>query len=125
MSIELRDEILQPYVCNGPELGDVYRFSRVPRDVLEKLIFHGFVHLGRWNNCAGVQDLFLPFLAKHPHFTAHGFAITKARQDCRLIVEGIECDVPLTIETVIDFANTFRKAEDFSLSASHARCWYD
>ena len=125
MDFELRDELLRPYVLEGGTYGSISRFKSVPIDLLEKLIFHGFVYLGKWNSCPGVQDLFLPFLQRHPDFTAHGYAVSKERQDSRITIEGIECAAPMTIETVIDFANSFRRADDFSLSSSNARCWYD
>jgi hypothetical protein len=125
MDFELRDELLRPYVLDDGTRGGISRFKGVPLNVLEKLIFHGFVHLGKWNSCPGVQDLFLPFLLRHPDFTAHGYAVSKERQDSRISIEGIECNAPMIIEAVIDFANTFRGADEFILSSSRARCWYD
>jgi hypothetical protein len=125
MDLELRDELLRPYVSDGGTPGGISRFKGVPPNILEKLIFHGFVHLGKWNSCPGVQELFLPFLLRHPDFTAHGYAVSKERKDSRITIEGIECDASMTIETVIDFANMFRQADDFALSPSRARCWYD
>ena len=125
MDFELRDELLRPYVSDEATHGGISRFKSLPSGVLEKLIFHGFVHLGKWNSCPGVQTLFLPFLLRHPDFTAHGYAVSKEREDSRITIEGIECDASMTIETVIDFANSFRRADDFTLSPSRARCWYD
>jgi hypothetical protein len=125
MNFELRDELLHPYVSAEGSYGGISRFKNAPLDVLEKLILHGFVHLGEWNSCPGVQDLFLPFLLRHPDFTVHGYAISKERKDALITIEGIECNVSMTIETVIDFANTFRQADDFTLSPNRARCWYD
>jgi hypothetical protein len=125
MDLELRDELLRPYVLDGGTHGGISRFKGVPLSLLEKLIFDGFVYLGKWNTCAGVQDLFLPFLRRHPDFTAHGYSVSKERQDSRITIEGIECKASMKLETVIDFANTFRHADDFKLSSSHARCWYD
>jgi hypothetical protein len=122
--IDLRDVLLQPYFSDEAH-GGIRPFKRVPLDILEKLILHGFVHLGKWNSCPGVQDLFWPFLRRHPEFTAHGYAVSKERKDCRIAIEGVECDAPMTIETVIDFAKTFRFADDFNLTPTRARCWYD
>jgi hypothetical protein len=122
--IDLRDALLQPYLLGDPR-GGIRRFKHVPLDLLEKLILHGFVRLGKWNSCPGVQDLFLPFLRRHPEFTAHGYAVSKERKDCRIDIEGVECDAPMAIETVIDFAKTFRFSDDFNLTPTHARCWYD
>lgn len=123
--VDLRDELLRPYFADESEHGGIRRFNRVPLDLLEKLIFHRFVFLGKWNSCPGVQDLFLPFLRRHPEFTCHGYSVSKERRDCRIAVEGVECNAHMTIESVIDFAKTFRGADDFNLAPSHARCWYD
>lgn len=125
MNFDLRDQILQPYVVNGSTKGGITRFKGLPFNMLEELIFKGFVRLGSWNSCGGVEDLFLPFLMRHPDFTAHGYAVSKERPDFGIVIEGIECSSPLAIQTVVDFANTFRRADDFDLSLSHARCWYD
>lgn len=70
MDTELRDEILRPYLLDG-SAKSLNRFRGLPLAVLEKLVSHGFVHLGKWNQCAGVEALFLPFLRRHPEFTAH------------------------------------------------------
>ena len=125
MNIELRDEILRPYISNGPGKS-LSRFRGLPLDVLEKLVAHGFVALGKWNRCAGVDSMFLPFLRRHPEFTAHGYALSNDRPDCRITVEGVECEKAMTDETVSDFTNTFSlHADEVKVSPSYAYCWFD
>jgi hypothetical protein len=125
VNIELRDEILRPYIPNA--LGkSLSRFRGLPLDVLETLVAHGFVALGKWNRCAGVDSLFLPFLRRHPEFTAHGYAVHKDRSDCRITIEGVECEKPMTDETVSDFTNAFSlHAEEARVSPSYAYCRFD
>jgi hypothetical protein len=121
---QLRDEILAPY-SEQMSRGGIARFKGVPLDVLQRLIDLGFVYMGKWNACPGVADLFLPFLKKNPLFTSHGYAVSGERKDSRIDVEGVESAASLTRGEIIDFANTFRRADDFDLTADHARCWYD
>jgi hypothetical protein len=125
MNIKLRDEILRPYISDG-STKSLIRFRGLPLDVLEKLVTHGFVALGKWNRCAGVTSLFLPFLRRHPDFTAHGYALPEDRPDCRITVEGVECEKPVTDETATDFTNTFSQyADEVKVSTSRAYCWFD
>jgi hypothetical protein len=125
MNIELRDEILRPYISSGPKKS-LGRFRGLPLDALEKLVADGFVALGKWNSCAGVNSLFLPFLRRHHEFTAHGYALPKDRPDCRITVEGVECEKPMTDETIRDFSNTFSlHADEVKVSPSYAYCWFD
>ena len=121
---QLRDEILGPYSDKKPR-GGIVIFSGVPLGILQRLIDLGFVEMGQWNACPGVTDLFLPFLKKNPLFTAHGYAVSGQRKDSRITVEGVERSASLTKEEIIDFANAFRRADDFEVTADHARCWYD
>jgi hypothetical protein len=125
MNIELRDEILRPYIPDG-SMKSISQFRGLPLNVLEILVAHGFVHLGKWNSCAGVDSLFLPFLRRHPEFTAHGYALPEHRPDCRITIEGVECERPITDETVSDFTNTFSlHADEVKVSQSYAYCWFD
>ena len=125
MNTKLRDEILAPYLSEGSTKEFSY-FGGLPLNVLEKLVSLNCIELGEWNNCEGVEDLFLPFLKEHPKFTAHGYALPEDRPDCRITIEGVECDAPMTIQDIIDFSNTFfRGADDISLSPVYAYCWYD
>jgi hypothetical protein len=120
----MRDQILAPY-SEQKSRGGIVDFNGVPLEVLQRLIDLGYVAMGQWNACAGVADLFLPFVKRNPLFTAHGYAVSAARKDSRVTVEGVERSASLTKEEIVDFANTFRRADDFELTADHARCWYD
>ena len=93
--------------------------------VLQQLIDHRFVEMGRWNECGGVAALFLPFLKVHPDCTAHGYAVSPERPDCRVTIEGIEKVGQLTRDEVIDIANAFRDADELEITSDYVRCWYD
>ena len=124
MNNELRESILAPYYTD-PELGGLRYFSDLPLDVLEELIKDGFVEMGEWNSCDGVEQLFLPFMRRNPQFGAHGYAVMPVRPDERITIEGVEWHDIMTKDELIDFVLTFRFADDMELEADFARCWYD
>ncbi len=124
MQDNLREKVLAPY-SEQSEYGGIRYFRGVPLNVLQQLITHGLVEMGRWNDCPGVAAAFLPFLKAHPECTAHGYAVSPERPDSRVTIEGIEKAGRLTKEEVIDFANTFRSADEIELTGDYARCWYD
>jgi hypothetical protein len=47
------------------------------------------------------------------------------RKDIRVSIEGVERSAILTMDEIIDFATTFRGADEMELTANYARCWYD
>ena len=79
MNFELRDELVRPYVLDYEIRGGINRLRGVPLNVLEKL---SSMVLCGWENgtVVRVQNLFLPFLLRHPDFTAHGYAVSKERR---------------------------------------------
>jgi hypothetical protein len=127
MNKKLRDEILAPYMTERNESEAYGRFEDMPLSVLQRLIDLCFVMMGEWNNCLGVEEEFLPFLKRHPLFTAHGYAgHSEGDKNASIIVEGVERAAMLTKEEVIDFCNEFmRSADDIRIESNYAFCWYD
>jgi hypothetical protein len=124
MNYELREKLLEPYYDKG-ECGGLRYFTCLPTNVIDELINHNFVEMEEWNCCDGVTKLFLPFLQRNPQFTAHGYAVMPSRKDIRVTIEGVERSAVLTIDEIIDFATTFRGADEMDLAEDYARCWYD
>jgi hypothetical protein len=124
MNYALRDATLENY-CSETEVGGIRRFGGLPLVVLQALIDQHFVDLSEWNNCPGVADMFLPFLKRNPQFTAHGYVVLSSRDDTGVTVEGVEKSGHLTKAEIIDFANTFHRADEIHLTTDYARCWYD
>jgi len=124
MNYEYRDKLLEPYFDEG-ESGGLRYFTNLPLKILDELISHNFVEMEDWNSCDGVAELFLPFLRNNPEFTAHGYAVMPVREDARVTIEGVERSAILTMGEIIDFAMTFRGADDMELAPGYARCWYD
>ena len=124
MNYELREKLLEPYYDEG-ECGGLRYFTCLPSNVLNELINRNFVEMEEWNCCDGVTKLFLPFLHRNPQFTAHGYAVMPSRKDIRVSIEGVERSAVLTVDEIIDFATTFRGADEMDLAVDYARCWYD
>src|SRR5580700_11123712 len=124
MSKVSRNKILEPYFA-GPEIHGVRYFDKLPLKQLEELIKSDFVEMEAWNSCPGVADAFLPFMKRHPAFTAHGYAVSFKRQDTRITIEGLEKTEPLTNSEIIDFANSFTNADEVHFTKTYAYCWYD
>jgi len=55
-----------------------------------------------------------------------GFLESNYRPDARVTVTGIEItDVPDSASLIMDFAQTFHKADEFTTSAEILRAWFD
>ena len=124
MNHEGREELLTPFLANR-NYGGVRYFKRLPLSVLQILINHHFVEMGPWNDCPGVDQMFLPFLRRNPAFTAHGYVVDHERPDTRITLEGVERVGSLEKHEMIDFCTTFWGADEVELTPSYARCWYD
>ena len=108
--------------------GGIGRFFGLSLENLEKLINQNFIELDDCQNDApSVNEIYM-FMKMYPTVTAHGYAVTKERSDYRVSLEGVECTDPGTIcdpNFMRDFTNTFRHADEFSLTSEIASCWYD
>jgi hypothetical protein len=129
MNTTLREELLAPYYLKEDGVGGVRYFEGLPLNVLEKLVKHKLVEMEPWNSCAGVAELFLPFLRRNPSFTAHGYAVSPERKDCRITIEGVEREAPFSKAELVDFALTFAGADELVIDddpdCNYLRCWYD
>lgn len=54
----------------------------------------------------------------------HGYVISPERADCRVTIEGCKSKSMPSADRIIDFAKTFRDADDFYVD-SYCYCWYD
>jgi hypothetical protein len=124
MNKQIREQLLAPYF-EDESIGGVRYFQELPLPVLEELLSHNFVDWGAWNDCPGVNAMFLPFLRRNPSFKAHGYACSWDRRDARVTVEGVAKYASLSKKEMADFAQTFNGADEMEVAENHARCWYD
>lgn len=116
--------MLEPY-SDSVEQEDIRYFAAVPLDVLKKLIADGYVDMEPWNECPGVEKLFLPFLESHPGFRAHGYVHYQTPLEQSIVIEGVHKLDSLSLPDVMAFANTFHGADGFYVYPRQAYCWYD
>jgi hypothetical protein len=119
-----REKILAPY-SSSSAAGGLRYFRTLPLKELERLVERHLVDLDGWNDCPGVLRGFLPFLKRNPLFTAHGYADLGDGEEARVTIEGVEKNGYLDRGELIDFVRTFKDADEFELTDSYARCWYD
>ena len=86
---------------------------------------HNFVERDEWNDCPGVDAMFLPFLRRNPEFTAHGYAVDWNREDARISLEGVQRLAPFSKKEMADFIQTFNGADEIDASEEYLYCWYD
>jgi hypothetical protein len=122
----LRKQLLKPYFTTKDD-GDTQRFRMLPLKILQKLIDNDFVdrRSDGASSLPSVAQVFLPFMKRHPSFTAHGYAVDWKRDDHRVSIEGLDKTSPLTKEEMRDFSNTFHKADEFEIAKDCAGCWFD
>jgi hypothetical protein len=78
------------------------------------------------NNSAGLCD-FVPFMRKHPGFTIGGYFVPRFIGDTSVYIDEITYleGEELSADTISDFANEFHDADEFTVSPSNARAWWD
>ena len=114
-----RDEILGVKTSGG-----YTRYENCDVKTLKILIDEKFADPEEIQNESPCIGEFYDFMVEHPEFKAIGYVTGSKRDDYRVSVEGIE-GTPKDIESMFDFAITFRLADEFDLDETYARCWYD
>ena len=121
-----RDEILfGGYSEDAYKYGGIRHFEYLDVDTLKQLIDEGFIDPEECQNDSPTTMEFYEFMKKYPDFTAHGYAVSPVRSDYRITLEGIECSEPYTNETLRDFVELCRFADEFCVNQSYAYAWYD
>ena len=122
---DLRDKII--FNENLPEyMGGVAYFEHLSILDLEELIKNNFIDLEDSQNDSPTAKEFYEFI-KNNGFTGsfHGYAVDKSRSDYRVTIEGIEVDSEIERDTLIQFSNLCRHADEFVCEAAYLYCWYD
>ena len=100
------------------------RFSGLTAEWLTKLIGLGAASLCDSYNNSPLVSHYLDFMQTHKGVTAHG-TLSSPERGSELTIEGLECCGDTDKETIIDFANAFYTADEFSVSEDRLYCWYD
>lgn len=84
-----RDEILGTALVRYA--GGIKPFSGLDASGLERLIAEAFIDPAARQNHSPTAAEFLRFMRRWPQTTAHGYAVSRRREDYRVSIEGIEC----------------------------------
>jgi len=116
-------------VENAEFLGSLERYI-FSFNILPQVINLGFVSLAHKFNSAPTVEVFYEFGKRAVGYgaTVHleGFLESQYREDSRLVIEGIQVtNIPDSAKLVMDFAQTFHDANEFTTNSELLRAWYD
>lgn len=123
---ELRRFELLGVKCPAKKYDIVY-FEGLTYENAIALIDEGFLDENDSQNESPTAREFVDFMAKHKEITAHGYAVTPDRSDCRVTIGGLESNYAGNAEvtTVVDFVNLCKYADDLTITPTSLYCWYD
>lgn len=121
-----RDEIIFGiYNPNAYRYGGTKHFSGLTYDKLEQLWKENFLNPDDCQNCAPSIAEIMTFMKTNEGFTAHGYTVSKARNDYRISLEGIEKQGKITRKDYEAFYEMFGYADEVSASDGSLYCWFD
>lgn len=125
MDAKTRDELLFGEFDLGKYGGGIRRFDDLNYETLKYLMEQRFISYDDCQNCSPCAGDIMHFMANHPQFTAHGYAVSPTRGDYRMTIEGVDLQGDYDHETLLDFVGMFRFADEFDIEHNELYCWYD
>ena len=124
-----RDAILGIVTVADPAAVTHFRDIGVTR--LELLISEGFIALDQATPGTPTPRVFIDFMGRFPEARVHGYAVHPERDDYRITIEGIECDLSSghsaaewsTLRAV--FEDRFASATTFYSESDWLYAWWD
>ena len=110
---------------NDYSMGGTTRIRELTLAQLDELLEKNFADPEDAQNNAPTFQEIRDFIAAHPDFVAHGYAVSPERYDYRVSLEGIKLDRKPTEEELRDFVNFFRYADEFECEEDGCYAWYD
>ena len=111
-SLKLRDTVFNSQIyCGGTA-----SFNSATDKMLRLALTNSWVESNAEQGCGLTTEDYINFLERNPRFKAHGYAVSPKRADCRLELAGVILDKPPTKKELIDFVNTFRHSEHFTVT---------
>ena len=116
-----RDRIMSRFIRGGYATfrGGVKHYSGLDLDTLRILVDKGYADPNDGQNSAPTIKEIMEIMAANPGLTAHGYYVSRERDDARISIEGVEG--PLKPE----FLQTFAHADDLQYDGEHIYCWFD
>ena len=124
-NIKMRDEIIFGKYEPEKYQGGIRRFDNLAVDKIKKLVNMDFMYeLDRQNDGPSVEVI-VSFMEKYKGYGACGYAVSKDRPDYRVRLDGLEKIGEIAISEAEDFMKTFGAANEFTVTSTGVRCWYD
>jgi hypothetical protein len=129
---KMRDKIIGEHdekFRTSSYFGGIKHFKNLPATAVRYLLVVGLAHPDERQNLYGPSiEEFVDFMEKYPEvpLTAHGYVVSKEREDYRVSIEGLHAkseNIPEEVQK--EFALAFRKADELKVSSSELYCWYD
>lgn len=116
--------------------GGTLPFEGMPVAVAQELVEKGYLDPKDYQNSSPSAQDFIDWAWDHldpvegvtPTF--NGYVVAPERSDCRVTIDAInvgwgEAPDDLRMDTMMDFANRFYWADDFSVDATSGYAWWD
>lgn len=117
-------------IADGTGFGGVKGFKGLSVEALNALVAEGFVDVEERQNSSPSVGEFLAFMREWPEVKAHGYVVSPDRDDYRVSLEGVECDLTVVAENRRDalrqaFCTAFHLADEFVASTNTLFAWWD
>jgi hypothetical protein len=107
--------------------GDIHRYEGLTAGDARWLLDIGAAEADDAQNSAPTFGEIVEWLEEHPSFVAHGYVVSPKRSDERITIEGV-CSARgarHSKEDLVAFAQKFHRADEFDISNTRCRAWYD
>ena len=104
--------------------GGCAHFKGLNEKTLQELVDKGYADKEDNTNGSTTLGEYLDFMKRHPRFKAHGYIISNDRNDRRITIEGLEAG-KTTLAEMIAFIDLDRYADEFEVSRTYCRSWWD
>ncbi len=105
--------------------GGCINFEGLNKKRFDLLLEENFIDPDDSQNESPTAKEFKDFMDRYPDVTAHGYAISPDRCDCRITIEGISYNGSVSKEMMKDFIDMCRYADEFVCENNCLYCWYD
>jgi len=105
--------------------GGIALFSCLALETIEILITEKYADLNDAQNDSPPLASQLRFMRDHPGFTANGYAVEAARDDCRVTVTGLDFDGYHSKKVLAEFKKFSTNASEKTIAPYLLSCWWD
>jgi len=108
--------------------GGICKLEKISYTTVKKLLEKGYLFPDSSCDCGPEVSEFVSFVEEHnpDNWYFHGYVVSANRRDTRVTIEGIGSFKPLDPDSLIDFLQYFRIADEIMDEKDQpVYCWYD